>query len=295
MININSVHLRILGPGFEYPSEPFKHHDGLYYPSEDAAFIVTKRQPHGENYDTEVAIWGPDEIRLIGTLTLSVPEGGTRNIFVPWAGELLPEIPLTADLSSESIISLCLQSAIKIRAENEHLLRKPLGIYTDIEQYKGKPYKFRPVDRSSPDIERKIFENIDSTDSLLIRGLYTLIKSLHLCFSSYYFMEEAFMNLQISLEAALEIIREHLHYIGDPNPSFNDAKKYIISNFRFGKSLVEVIDMLYETWIETKHPNSYEQSWAPSIYADDIFDTFGFVVSIYRHIVLDEPGRASII
>ena len=288
-------------PGFEYPSEPFKHHDGLYYPSEDAVFIVTKSQHYSEDDYNEVAIWGREEIRLIGTLILSVPEGGTRNIFVPWVSKSLPKIPLTADLSSESIISLCLQSAIEMRAEAENEQLK--GIRREsllkeyllkIEHFKGKPYIFRTVDRSNPDIERTIFDNIDPTDGLLIRGLYTLIKSLHLCFSSYYFMEEAFMNLQISLQAALERIREHLHYMGNPNPSFNDAKKYIISNFQFGKSLVEVIDMLYEAWIETKHPNSdYGQAWAPSIIADDIYDTFGFVVSIYRHIVLDEPGGSS--
>ena len=218
MLNDNSIHLRLLRPGFEYPSEPFKHHDGLYYPSEDAVFIVTKRQPHNYQEDvfTEIAIWQPEEIRLLGTLTLSVPGGGTRNIFVPWAGKLHSQIPLTADLSSESIISLCLKSAIETRAENEQLHGIPIGIFAGIEQFKGKPYVFRTVDRSNLDIERTIFDNIDPTDGLLIRGLYTLIKSLHLCFSSYDFMEESFINLQISLEAALERIREHLHYFEVP-------------------------------------------------------------------------------
>ena len=36
------------------------------------------------------------------------------------------------------------------------------------------------------------------------------------------FPEEVFMNLKISREAALQIIREHLQYIGNPKPSQRD-------------------------------------------------------------------------
>ena len=74
----NAVCLRLLRPGFKYPTGVFKHRDALYYPSQDVVFLVTKRQSsnYGDDVYTEIAIWDPDEIRLIGTLTLSIPEGG---------------------------------------------------------------------------------------------------------------------------------------------------------------------------------------------------------------------------
>ena len=65
----NVVCVRLLRPGFEYPIHSFKHCDALYYPSEDIVFIVTKRQSskYGDEVFTEVAIWTPDEIQLLGS------------------------------------------------------------------------------------------------------------------------------------------------------------------------------------------------------------------------------------
>ena len=277
----NAVCIRLLSPEFEYPVHSFKHHDALYYPSEDAVFLVTKRQSsnYGDDVYTEVAIWNPDEIQLLGTLTLSVPEGGGIVVFAPWHVSLLPHISLNSDLSSDSIIEPCLEAAITLRDENEQANRNK--------------YTLRTVIRSEPNIEKDLFDNIDLRDSILMRGLYTLIKS-SLLMHVYNSMEEAFMNLQISREAALQIIRERLRFSGNPNPSYRDAHGYIRSNFQMGESLVEYLELQHEKWIETKHPMSvYGAEWAPSLMGDDIYETYECLISIYRHIVLGEPGGSS--
>ena len=279
----NVVCIRLLRSGFEYPTGVFKHHDALYYPSEDAVFLVTKRQSsnYGNDVYSEITIWSPDEIRLLGTLTLSVPEDGGMVVFAPWYVSLLPHVPLSSDISSNSIIESCLEAAIALRAENEQSNRNE--------------YIFRKVNRSNSNIEKDLFENIDLRDGILIRGLYTLIKS-QLLMHAQDFMEEAFMNLQISREATLQIIREHLHFLGNPNPSYREAHDYIRSNFQLGGELVEYLEEQHEKWIETKHPlNVYGASWAPSLWADDIYETYGCLISIYRHIVLGEPGRDSLL
>ena len=281
----NSVFIRLLKPGYHYPSNCFKHRDALYYPSENVVFIVTKSQP--SEYEaityTEIAIWAPGEIRLLGALMLSVPEEGGVVIFSPWCLSVVPHIPFNADLSSDSIIASCLEFAVRLR--------------TELEESNRTKYVLYKANRSAPDVEKSLFENIDPTDGLLIRGLYTLMKSQLLIHTDpYLFMEEAFINLQISIEAALQIIREHLSYLGNPNPSYRDAHDYIRSNFRLGDPLVEYLHMQYESWIETKHPlNIYGAEWAPSLSADDVFETYGPLISIYSHIVLDEPGRSSML
>lgn len=280
----NAVWVRLLRPGFEYPTHFFKHHDALYYPSEDAVFLVTKRQSsnYGYNVLTEVAIWWLEEIRLLGTLTLSVPEGGGSVVFAPWYSSVLSHIPLSADLASDSTIASCLEFAIRLRAESE--------------QENRIPYSLRTVYRSDPDVENDLFENIDPTDGLLMRGLYTLIKSQLLIHAALDFMEEAFINLQISREAALQIIREHLHFLGNPNPGYRDVHNYILSNFQMGEPLVEYLIMQHELWIETKHAISvYGSEWAPSLTVEDIYETYECLISIYRHIVLGEPGRSSLL
>jgi len=279
----NAVCLRLLRPGFEYPTGVFQHHDALYYPSRDVVFLVTKRQSsnYGDDVYTEITIWDPDEIRLLGTLTLSIPEGGGWVVYAPWHYSIIHHIPLNSDLSSNDIIETCLEAANKIVTENK--------------DSSGTEYLLRTVSRSDPNIEKELFENIDLRNSTLMRGLYTLIKS-PLLMTAPDFMEEAFMNLQISREAALQIIRDHLRESGNPNPSYKHAHDYIRSHFHFGKELVEYLEEQHEKWVETKHPVSFIGSgWSPSLWADDVYETYECLISIYRHIVLGELGRSSTI
>jgi len=277
----NEVTLCLLRSEYEYPIGVFKHHDALYYPSEEAVFIVTK-----DAYpDTsEVSIWWPEQVRLLGTLTLSIPEGGGRVTFEPWnRGEAIPELPTSSDLSSDNIISVCLDFAMRLRAS--------------IEDTHSNPYILRKKCRSDSDVEYKLFENIDLEWALLMRGLYTLLKSQLLISSKPgLFMEEAFMNLQISLEAALQIICDHLSSTGTQKANKQDAYNYIRLNFELGDPLIKVLERQKESWIQTKHPrNPFVEDYVPWLWADDVYEPYEFLISIYRHIVLDEPGRSSML
>lgn len=282
----NSVKVHLLRPGFEYPENSFKHRDALYYPSKDVVFIATK-QPvsHHDSVYTEIAIWEPDEIRLLGTLTLSVPENGGWVGYYPWDATYI-RMPIATDLSSNSNISSCLDFARDLLAKNEESRRNSYLLRSQ-----------RSLPRSGSQIENDLFDNIDPTNSLLIRGLYHLIKCpLLLTVNADYpmFMEEAFINLQISIEASYQIFRQRICAVENPNPSRKDVFEYINSNFAKNESWVDYLEEQYEKWIETKHPMSaYGSAWAPPLLADDIYETYGTVISIYRHIVLGEPGGSS--
>lgn len=285
----SAVLVRLLHPGYGYPMHPkyecskqlFKHKDALYYPSEEVVFLVTKRIPSnlGDIF-TEVALWAPEEIRLLGTLALSTPEGGGRVTFAPWYSSIIPDMSVDSNLSSDDTIAACLDFAIQLRTSNKDK-------NSDL-------YMLREIYRSDSDVERKLFENIDPEDGILLRGLYALLKSQLLI--SAFFMEEAFMNLQISREASFQIIRQHLQYIGNSKPSQQDIYTYIRLNFQMGEALVESLKMDHEKWIETKHPLSpFGAGWTSSLWADDVFEPYDPLISIYRHIVLDEPGRSSML
>ncbi len=284
----NSVQVRLLRPGYEYPADSFKHHDALYYPSEDVVFIATKiSSDYNDDIFTEIAIWTPDEIRLLGTLTLSVPENAGWVSYTPWdSSSPVPHIPPNANLSSDDTILSCLEWALGLRSQKEETSRIPYVLRSQ-----------RSLPRSDSQTENAIFENIDLTNSLLMRGLYTLMKCplLIQAYSDYpMFMEEAFIDLQISSEAAIEIIRERLHTGGNLHPSKKDVYDYIHSYFDQKSLWVEYLEEQYEKWIETKHPLSrYGSEWAPSLVAEDVFETYGTLISIYRHIVLGEPGGSS--
>jgi len=262
--DINGVKIQLLRPGYEYPENTFEHRDALYYPSKDIVFIATKISSGiDDDVYTEVATWNPDEIRLLGTLTLSIPENGGWVAYYPWSFSFiaiptLPYIPVTTDLSSDNAISLCLEY---VRGLLDKKLEPTKNSYILRSQ--------QSLPRSEAQIENRLFENIDPTNSLLIRGLYHLIKcpSLIAVFpNESMFMEEAFMDLQISTEAAFKIIRERLCDGGNPHPSKKDIHEYINSNFTRHGEWVEYLEEQHEKWIETKQPVSeYASGWAPSL------------------------------
>lgn len=276
----DKVWVRLLKPGGEYPIGCFKHRDATYYPSEEVVFIATKEPPHSFS---EVAIWGSAEIRLLGTLALSIPEGGGRVTFTPWGADYVPELPSISDLSSKNVIHLCVEFAKRLCALHEESNQKPYILFN--------------AQRSDKTIEYQLYENIDPEWGLLMRGLYTLLKSQTLIHTDLYVcMEEAFMNLQISREAALQIICEHLRSTGNPKATTRDVYNYIRSNFILGDELVQDLESQSESWVETKHPrNPFAEDYAPWLIADDVFEPYDALISIYRHIVLDEPGRSSML
>ena len=276
----DKVWVRLLRPRSEYPVGCFKHRDALYYPSEDVVFIATKEPPYGVS---EVAIWGSAEIRLLGTLALSVPEGGGRITFIPWYCGYIPGLPVISDLSSDNVILSCVEFAKQLLASNEESNRNPYILFN--------------AQRSDKNIEYQLYENIDPEWGLLMRGLYTLLKSQTLILTDpYVCMEEAFMNLQISREAALQIICDHLRSTGNPEATTRDVYNYIRSNFILGDPLVRDLELQKESWVETKHPmNPFVEDYAPWLRADDVFEPYDTLVSIYRHIVLDETGRSSML
>ena len=287
-IKQKAVWVRLLRPEqeypiqLEYPVHNFIHRDALYYSSEKAVFIVTKRKStYAYDSSYHVAIWLPEEIQLLGALTLSVPEGSGMVVFAPWYDSIVHDMPISVDLSSDNSIKTCLDIAN--------------NLYVEHESSNKSPYNIRAMSRSEPNCERDLFEHIDPHNGLLTRGLYTLMKS-QLLMRSYDFMEEAFMDLQVSREAALQLIREHLKSLGNPNASYSDVHNYIRLNFLFGEPLVDYLEQVHEQWIETKHPLSiYGAEWAPPVSFDDISDTYGCLVSIYRHIILGESGRSTML
>lgn len=289
--NYDLVDVHLLEPGHEYPEGIFKHRDALYYSSKDIVFIATKQSSsYLDDVSSEVAIWQPDEIRLLGTLTLSVPESGGWVAYYPWELSFAskPEVPfisVTANLSSDDAISSCIDYARVLFTNN---LEKSRSSYI-LRSRQSLP-------RSDAQIEQKLFDNIDPANSLLIRGLYHLIKCPLLMSNpdGRIFMEEAFMDLQISMESATGIIREKLRTEGNPHPKKKDVYEYINSNFTEHISWVEYLEEQHEKWILTKHPvSAYGSGWAPSLWAEDIYETYGTLISIYRHIVLGEPGGSS--
>ncbi len=285
MSEINCIWIHALQPRFEYLSCNFIHNDAIYYPSKDIVFLATKKKPISEyGYDvyTEASLWTLEEIRLLASITLSVPEDqGQFIVFAPWYCTGLPSTPISVDLSSPKTLDLCKEFAIALHSEHQLLERDS--------------YRLFDLDCVDTNVISALFNKLDPTNGILIRGLYCLMKSELLRKAADYFMEDVFFNLQISREAALLIIIERLRKLGKSNPNYKDAHNYIRSNFLLGEELSEYLEDQHKLWIKAKHPiNRYGTQWAPGLTSDDVYETYGCLVSIYRHLILNEPGRSSL-
>ncbi|GMW05076.1 MAG: hypothetical protein AMXMBFR85_10570 [Dehalococcoides mccartyi] len=240
-------------------------------------FIATKNNARFyKSVFSEVCIWNPAEIRLLGAISLS------RHLpaFCPWHKFNVSYASSSTDLSSDDAISHCIEEALNF-IDNQgvnNFTKYKLSIPDSIE------------DETTQRYEKKIYNSIKISDNLLLRGIYTLLKA-RLCVSTppYAFMEEAFMNLRIAGEAAMECIKQHLSYQGNSNPSMPNVYEYIKQHAAHGDCLTSYLEELHESWIMTKHPSSkFGEFWAPSLSADDVYEQFDIISVLYKHILLSE-------
>src|SRR5690606_37833813 len=95
-------------------------------------------------------------------------------------------------------------------------------------------------------------------------------------------------------EGAIDLVREVLAKGGAARTSERDVFDYLRQNFAHGDALAEYLDDQRQRWVKTKHPRSaLGVFWAPPIEADDFFETYEALVSIFRHILVGEVGRSS--
>ena len=275
------VFLRVYDPIVKYLENPFFDTEGVYFPGEEVVFTIVRQSPSswGAQEWPETSWVFPEEIRLLASIALSLPEGIGTLSFAPCGYQLQLDSRIE-DLSDLEFIHI--SKAIAINHAHE--------IYGD-----GICYQLRRANTSGEDFQRILYNGTDVGDSLMIRGLSCLLKSQHLIHvESNVFCEDAFINVQIAREGALQIIRRLLREKSGKPASYEDAYEYISQNFQAGNFLASYLKEQYDKWIMAKHPESrWGIFWSPPLLADDFFETYEALVSIYRHLISGEPGRVS--
>lgn len=271
--------MRAYPPEEEYRRREFYHQDALYLADPAYVVSVTKVDPANQHDVWTDQSWVyPEEVRVLSAVALSIPEGRgmiafksdgrTRQLDLAWDTEL------TTEPSLDAIQATAVAYAWECYGSRAS-------------------YQLRDTESSDVAFEHALFTGIDVSDQLLIRGLYSLLKSQHLLRAvDGRFMEEAIMNVQIAREAGLDLIRHRLIQAGMQNASFQDAYEYLRNNFRLGDALASYFKEQHDTWIAVRHPDSrFGPHWAPRLMADDYYETYGACVSVYRHLLAGEQGR----
>jgi hypothetical protein len=137
-------------------------------------------------------------------------------------------------------------------------------------------------------LQRRLFGSIHLADHVLLRGLATWLKS-GMLWMHRSFAEEANYALYVSLEASFAVVRERLRQLGNPDPSAEDAGRFVREIFRVDGADGKYFGEFYEDRIRTLHPSS---RYGTFVYAplgrDDFYWLFRDLREMWRFLILKE-------
>ena len=165
--------------------------------------------------------------------------------------------------------------------------RNTYKLATDISMPKdtgGPDYDLR-TEGINYDLATNIYNNIDTNDSLVIRGIYTLIKAGMLK-THYQFLEEAIYSLFITMEVSYRLVLRELKNQGNKNPTSQDAMTYIQDAFYDIHRVDKYFEYYYEGRIMSLHPESRFgiHPHAP-LAVDDCYELFNDMIEVYAFLI----------
>lgn len=271
------VFVRLLSPVGTYPSYRIATPDHCLVASEELAWSAVRQWSEDEHCRRgEIARYWPEEIRFYAALSLVEPHPRTYGRFsirpVGWTKEL-EGIPEGQPLTSDDLQSRASDLAREL-ADSSSTWRFGFG-------RAAQEYSLR--DKYSPEEIVRIMACIPPSDPLLLRGLSKFLIAGEL-FPSY--LEEAGLAAFISLEAALEYIRQWL----DPDhASFDDVFDHIREVFPTGDPFATELELAHDARTVIVHPSSrFGEFWTPPVHREECLEMLHYLVYLYRYILLEE-------
>lgn len=237
------------------------------------------RVPYDEQ--SEVQVLNPEEIQLFGAVALSVRDPFQYGQLRPYSFDypIRVEVPVDRlDLRSPKVRQFLND---RVAAEMEHFVQNnnadPHERFWEWDSECGNPRETIELIRA-----------INPRDRLLIRGLSKFLTARALSCQRG-FLEEAGIAAFISLEAALTIVRQHLEFIRGHQASFDDAYDHLRLTFPTGEPLAEWLRELYDLRVIAVHPSSrFGEFWSPPMTVEHCFEAIGWLIPLYRYVLLSE-------
>jgi len=263
--------------GGAYPFGTFFCEDGFFHADEDIAFSVVKcggwRSVADELPFSEFAWASPAQVRILGSLLFCqvIDEAWVR--LYPVIGRHLVLEPDELDLADVNVVQL-----IRSRILNSSdFLLNPNGTAGTPASIGCARYDLLSSESVAMSRFPSSYRSIDPGNLVLMRGIQALVKSDMLgCHQE--FGEESVLSIYIAMDASFSLIQRELIKAGNPNPSANDAARWLHRVFDepygfdapgdFEKYLGE----FYENRISAIHPASRfgDCPFPPAIWGDAI-------------------------
>jgi hypothetical protein len=238
-----------------YPRTTVATSESLFDANDEVIFMVAPRIEWSEELPHSEVMWlNVGEIRLLGSLMMTERfDGGQRCNFQP--------IPLCRAYVDEfdpndPSISNVVREALRDKIGQPEWARLMVGFEPDPQNLGG----CFPADRLQIELQPLFFRAISTSNFVLLRGIYALIKSDMLALT-YEFREEAIINTFIALDASFQLVVRHLKALGNKNPTARDAGQWLYETFdeRLGLAYPEdyrYFEEFYDNRVQTLHPGS---------------------------------------
>lgn len=273
------VAIRVLGRNGHYPAFEIRSQDHVYVASEDIVWTAVLQQPLPEDWEyAERTILVPEEVRLLSAISLceANPWDNGMPIITHWADAHVDAERIGDNLTDTSASRELEQIALSLGTG-------PTAQHGPFDQ---PGYNLSPVG-SLADAE-KLLREVDASDQLVLAGLTRFLESTRLLWLDEH--EAAATSLFISTGAALEFIRL---YLGETRESdslpFAEVLSYLRERFPHGDEVAEYFEDTHALRNTALHPaNRDGEFWTPPLMMDDIYRLHKSLITLYRHIILDE-------
>jgi hypothetical protein len=249
----------LLDPKGSYPRESIRLESALYVAAPEFRYTVTRAEPPNEFGFSEISWANLGELRFWAAMAFAIPEGQGFYYFCPARSA-----------------HLC---ASKLEESQAHRMAERLATEARVGTSTGH-WVF-------PDVAEvaELYAALLQADQVILRGATCYLKS-HLFWGTL-FMEEMCINLHISLEAGLTVLRKRLSETHGMPVSYDDVYDFIERHFTYGGALVEFWRDRRDDRNLLLHPDSFLGPYAIApMRADDVYELLGPVLSLYRFLLI---------
>ncbi len=263
--------LTLLGGGRRrtYPRVQYHNADVVYFSSESLVFTVVPWEKPNEFGFSEIAWTSLGNIRLWGALAFSIAEGQGFYSFEPLDS-------LDMYLGQLDNLPLLVRAAERLAGKHPP--------QSDLLHWQ--PPKEQEIEA--------LYVALQRADNVLLRGVNCYLKS-HLLWDHYLFMEEMGINLYISLEAGLSVLRQRLSQKAGRSVPFVTVFDFVREHFAYGDALAEYWQDAHDDRNALLHPaNDFSPYAIQPMSADDILELFDPMLSLYRYLLIGDPRPAAL-
>ena len=276
------VLVRLLSPLGDYPLGTVNQRAAAMVVRPDVCAMITtfKLSDEPEDYYSEVDYLSPFEIRSLASILLSL-RGDLNYLGLYPAPYAMKRHYLGIDLSEVATVKKLMDEFTSflqcVPMDGATVHRPPL--------LGGLPYSFDDGSRLEHERQREIFDRIDVSDHLLIRGLGALIRAIMLEHFTE-FLENSAMALYVAMEASMEIVKEALCAEGNENPSAKDAGRFLDRFFGCASAAEGYFEDYYVDRIKVIHPASQFGVFpGAGLAVDDIYFLRRDLIHLYDFLV----------